>query len=156
MQFNTTTYRIQIRNGFKFHLTESAVHKILGIPCGGFPIQTKPSKQTVDFMNTFLGTTKPTPENLLSMLSENISEEAFSRIFMLHVLSILIAPNSKGLLSPKYDSALVNIESVPKYNWCLFTLSFLVHEIAKMQSTVGNKRSKLAGGCKVLLVVRNY
>ena len=96
---DTTTCRIELRNGFKFHLTESAVHKILGIPCGGFPAQTKPSKQIVYFMNTFLETTKQTPEHLLSMLSENISEEAFSRIFMLLVLSILIAPRSKGVLS---------------------------------------------------------
>ena len=119
------------RNGFKFDFNESIIHKILGIPCGEFPIQTKTTKQTVDFMNTFLGTTKPTPEHLLSMLTENMSEEAFSRIFFLLVLSILIAPSSKGVPSKKYYNALVNIESVPKYNWCLFTLAFLVHEIKK-------------------------
>ena len=148
MQFNTTTSRIELRNGFKFHLTESAVHKILGIPYGGFPIQTKPSKQTVDFMNTFLETTKPTPEHLPSMLSENISEEAFSRIFMLLVLSILIAPRSKGVLSKKYYNALVNIESVPKYNWCLFTLAFLVHEIKKCSQVLERRGQICQEGAK--------
>ena len=136
MQFNTTSCRIELRNGFKFDFNESIVDKILGIPCGGFPIQTKPTKQTVDFMNTFLGTTKPTTEHLLSMLYENISEEAFSRIFLLLVLSILIAPSSKGVPSKKYYNALVNIESVPKYNWCLFTLAFLVHEIKKCRQVL--------------------
>ena len=66
-----------------------------------FSNTNKAYKRTVDLMNKFLETTKPTPELLLSMLSENISEEAFSRIFMLLVLSILIELNSKGLLSTK-------------------------------------------------------
>lgn len=152
IQFNTTTCSIELRNGFKFKFTNSVVQKILGIPCGGLPIHTNPSKETLDFINTFFQSSNPTLEYLLSMIYDNITEEAFSRIFLFLALSTLLAPNSKGLPSKKYFSALVNIDSVPKYNRCLFGLSFLVHKIQKMQSDIRNKRTVLPGGCKLILV----
>ena len=153
-QFNTSTCSIALRNGFKFKITDDVVHKILGIPCGGLPIQTTPTNETVQFMNTFLQSTTPTPEQLFSLITPTITEEAFSRIFLLLNLSILIAPNSKGLPSKKFFSALVDIDSVPKYNWCLFALPFLIHQIRK--SDIRINPSAMTGGCKLILVVRIF
>ncbi|XBH66336.1 hypothetical protein VPH35_094864 [Triticum aestivum] len=64
-------------------------------------LQTIPTNETVQFTNTFLQSATPTTEQLFSMITPTITEEAFSRIFLLLTLSILIAPNSKGLLSKK-------------------------------------------------------
>uniref|UniRef100_A0A453C6J0 Uncharacterized protein n=1 Tax=Aegilops tauschii subsp. strangulata TaxID=200361 RepID=A0A453C6J0_AEGTS len=101
IQFNTSTCSIELKNGFKFKFTDHVVHKILCIPCGGLPIQTTPTDETVEFMNTFLQSANATPEHLFSMITPTITEEAFSRIFLLLALSILIAPNSKGTARQK-------------------------------------------------------
>ncbi|KAI4984244.1 hypothetical protein ZWY2020_047942 [Hordeum vulgare] len=126
LHFNTSTCRTELNNGFEFSFNKMVVHKILGIPCGGIPMHTNPSRQTIDLLNSILKTTSPSPEVLLTMISDNMTEESFSRIFMLLVLSTIIAPTSKGVFSKKYFSALVDVSSVAQYNWCLFTLSFLV------------------------------
>ncbi|EMS65915.1 hypothetical protein TRIUR3_16671 [Triticum urartu] len=123
LQFNTATCTLELRNGFNFEFNTSIVHKILGIP---LLINSTPTKECVDIINNFVQSSAPTTEHLIAMITDNISEEIFSTIFLLLTISSLIAPNAKGSPSKKFYSALQNISSAGKYNWCLSTLSYLV------------------------------
>lgn len=75
VQFNTTTSSIELRNGFKFNFTESVVHTILGIPCGGLPIQTNPSKEILEKIYNLVQSSAPSTELLLSLISDDNTEE---------------------------------------------------------------------------------
>uniref|UniRef100_A0A453NY13 Uncharacterized protein n=1 Tax=Aegilops tauschii subsp. strangulata TaxID=200361 RepID=A0A453NY13_AEGTS len=153
-QFNTSTCIIKLENGFKFQFTDNVVHKILGIPCGGLRIHTIPTDQTVQFMNTFLQSANATQEHIFSMISPTTTKEDFSRIFMLLALSILIAPNSKGVPTKKFFNALVDIDSdldtiganLPCPSWY----------IKLKKSDIRNNPSAMPGGCKLILVVMHF
>ncbi|XP_037434096.1 uncharacterized protein LOC119301259 [Triticum dicoccoides] len=156
LQFNTATCTLELRNGFNFEFNTSIVHKILGIPAGGLPINSTPTKECVDIINNFVQSSAPTIEHLIAMITDNISEENFSTIFLLLAISSLIAPNAKGSPSKKFYSALQNISYAGKYNWCLSTLSYLVHQIKKIKSGHHQKKAFYPGGCKLILVVAHF
>lgn len=127
--FNTVNSSIELENGFNFSLTPLVVHKILGIPLGGVPVQTRPTTRTCNLINQHFTMVPPSAEYLISLVSSDLPDETFSRIFMLIVLSTIIAPNSEGVASQEYYSALVDTSSVHKHDWCLFALSYLLASI---------------------------
>lgn len=154
--FDTSTATIELENGFSFPITPLTIHKILGIPLGGFPIQTEPTTETCDFIRKEINMETPSVEHLFSLLSENLEEDKFCRVFMLIVLSVFIAPNSEGVASRKFYSALVNIEAVAKHDWCLFTISNLVYSINEARIEKINGKDIFPRGCKLALVVSHW
>ncbi|XBI16000.1 hypothetical protein VPH35_058326 [Triticum aestivum] len=154
--FYTSTSSIELENGFSFPITPLTIHTILGIPLGGFPIQTGPTTETFDFIRQEINMETPSIEYPFSLVSENMEEDKFCRVFLLIVLSVFIALNSQGVASSKFDSALVNIEAVAKHDWCLFTISYLVYSINKAQNENNNGKHIFPRGCKLALVISYF
>lgn len=154
--FNISSCSIELSNGFKFPITPTTVHKFFGIPIGGVPVITKPSEVTYEFIQYELGTTAPTIEFLFSIINDDLPEDKFCRIFILIVLSHFVAPNSSGVASKFVYSALVDIDRISQYDWCLLCLSYMVYSIKKAR--LNNTRSKefIPGGSKLLMVISYF
>lgn len=151
--FNTLNSSIELENGFNFPITPLVVHKILGIPLGGAPLHTRPTSHTCNIIDENFSMVPPSTEYLISLVRDDLPDEAFSRIFMLIVLSTVIAPNSQGLASQEYYSALVDTNSVHNHDWCLFALSYLLASIKKLKLNLSKGIECQPEGCRLLLVV---
>ena len=155
-QFNTTNNCIELRNGFKFKFIDSVVHTILGIPFGGLPIQTNPSKEVLEKIHNLVRSSSPSTELLISLVGDDNTEETFSILFVLLPVSCLLAPNSKGYPTKKVYNLLANTQSVSNYNWCSFALSYLAHHIKKVKPDLLQKKAVMPGGCKLILVIAHF
>ena len=154
--FNTTSCSIEMGNGFKFPITTSTVHKIFGMPIGGVPVITKPSEETYEFIKHELGTTSPTIEYLFSIINDELPEDKYCRIFILILLSLFVAPNSSGVVTKFVYNAVVDIDSISQYDWCLLCLSYMVYSIKKAKLNKASTKKFIPGGSKLLMVVSSF
>ena len=104
-----------------------------GIPIGWVPVITKPSKVTYEFIQHELGTTAPTVEYLFSIINDDLPEDKLCRIFILILLSLFVAPNSSGVASKFVYIAIVHIERISQYDWCLLCLGYMLYSIKKQE-----------------------
>ena len=151
--FNTTSCSIEMPNGFKFPITTTTVHKIFGIPIGGVPVITKPSEATYEFIKHELGTTAPTIEYLFSIINDDLPQDKYCRIFILILLSLFVAPNSSGVVTKFVYKAIVDVDSISQYDWCLLCLSYMVYSIKKAKLNNSSTNKFIPGGSKLLMVV---
>uniref|UniRef100_A0A8R7UUI4 Aminotransferase-like plant mobile domain-containing protein n=1 Tax=Triticum urartu TaxID=4572 RepID=A0A8R7UUI4_TRIUA len=154
--FNTTSCSIEMGNGFKFPITTSTIHKIFGMPIGGVPVITKPSEATYEFIKHELGTTSPTIEYLFSIINDELPEDKYCRIFILILLSLFVAPNSSGVVTKFVYNAVVDIDSISQYDWCLLCLSYMVYSIKKAKLNKASTKKFIPGGCKLLMVISYF
>ncbi|VAH74779.1 unnamed protein product [Triticum turgidum subsp. durum] len=154
--FNTTSCSIETPNGFKFRITPSIVHKFFGIPIGGHPVITKPSEATYEFIQQQLGTTAPTIEYLFSIMNDDLPEEKYCKIFILILLSLFVAPNSSGVASKFVYSAIVDIDRISQYDWCLLCLSYMVYSIKKTRLKNIVNKEIIPGGSKLLMLISYF
>lgn len=153
--FNAATRTLMLPNGFKFELNPKCVHKILGIPNGGLHILrfgTLESYKIIKDQIYSRGVT-PTVSELCNQISPDLSDFEFGRLFMLLALSSFLCPNTRGACSTRYYHAVLNISSVPKYDWCSFVLDWLVSYLVKFKVHKRTTGSNVIGGCCHILVV---
>ena len=140
-------------NGLKFPIRTTTVHKIFGIPIGGVPFIMKPSEATYEFIKHELGTTAPTIEYLFSIINDDLPKDKYCRIFILILLSLFVAPNSSGVVTKFVYSAIVDVDSISQYDWCLLCLSYMVYSIKKAKLNNSSTKKFIPGGSKLLMVV---
>jgi hypothetical protein len=145
--FDVNKAAVTFENGFSFSLSPIIVYKILGIPFGWRTVQlTDSKKQSID-LDT------PSIECLCSMLTNDLDETSFSVIFMKLLLSAFIAPNGRGSASPEYYANLSDVNDIPRFDWCTFTLNWLLAHIRNFQQGVFEGSISKIGECKIILVV---
>jgi hypothetical protein len=145
--FDVNKAVVTFENGFSFSLSPIIIYKILGIPFGWRTVQlTDSRKQSLD-LDT------PSIECLCSMLTNDLDEPSFSVIFMKLLLSAFIAPNGRGSASPEYYGNLADVNEIPRFDWCTFTLNWLLAHIRNFQLGVFEGSISEMGGCKIILVV---
>lgn len=154
--FNTATRTLVLANGFEFEINSKCVHKILGIPTGGFQILSFGTIESYKIIKDQISSRGATPTvlELCSFISADLSDFEFARLFMLLALSSFLCPNTRGSCSSRYYHAVLNVSSIPKYDWCSYVLDWLVSYLAKFklhQSTFGS--NAIIGGCCHILVV---
>uniref|UniRef100_A0A453BJ24 Uncharacterized protein n=1 Tax=Aegilops tauschii subsp. strangulata TaxID=200361 RepID=A0A453BJ24_AEGTS len=60
-------------------------------------------------------------------------QEKEPRIFILILLSLFVAPNSSGVASKFVYIAIVHIERISQYDWCLLCLGYMLYSIKKQE-----------------------
>jgi hypothetical protein len=110
----------------------------------------------MDHINQIVGTNNPTVEFLCALLKNDLDEKTFSCAFMMLTLDAFIAPNGYGSASTAYYHALVDLDFVPLFDWCSFSLKWLLMSIDKYRSRLLQGIQSEIGGCKLILVVCSY
>ena len=152
-QLDTTSGTITFQNGFSFTITPMFVFKILGIPFGSKPVVINESNEASKFIHGVVHMESPTVEHLCALLTKDLDEESFTRIFMLLLLDAFLAPDGSNVPSSAYFNNLIHIDEIPQLDWCTFTLNWLMLQIKKFKLRRLQGIDEEIGGCKFILVV---
>ncbi|KAG0514139.1 hypothetical protein BDA96_10G164700 [Sorghum bicolor] len=131
--FDVATRTVKLQNGSSFELNAFVVHQVLGVPLGGRRIRDSASKTEKEIIANDTGTSTIalTIEQLINLVTRDLTGDKFARIFMLISLAIFLCPTSYGSASKHYYSAIAFVMDIPKYDWCSFILDWLVDGIVK-------------------------
>ena len=153
--FETASNTVNLPHGFSFSLNSSVVHKVLGIPHTSRQIQCSTTEDSYQFMKSQFKSDGRTPsvDELVAIISPDISGDHFARAFMLLVLSSFLCPNKRNMASSKYYSSLVSVPEIKEFDWCSLVLQWLTSSIRKFQNCKSLGQSIPTGGCAFLLVV---
>lgn len=157
INFDVTTKTLKAPNGFSFTFNAKVVERIFSIPAGGRPIWCKGSLEDLQFIQNQVPSEGPTPsvEELCALITPDLRGCEFARAFMLLALSSFLCPNTRGVCSTRYYSALTCIPLINQYDWCSFVLDWLLSYIRKYQLKGSSHSNDTIGGCGFLLVVCN-
>jgi hypothetical protein len=153
-RFDTESYTVTLENGFSFTITPSFVYNILGIPFGPDAIQMRSNLEDHEFINELLNGQTPKVEYLCSVLTMELDELTFSRLFLILIIDAFIAPTPTGSASQLLYHYVVNIKTVSTLDWCSFALKMLLDsiDILPIKQTTrngsSNRRMQAYLGCK--------
>ncbi|KAL6657461.1 hypothetical protein ACP70R_005241 [Stipagrostis hirtigluma subsp. patula] len=156
--FDEDSKTLVLPNGFSFTLNSRCVHKLTGIPYGGTEIRCSGSLETYEFIRCRIQSKGRTPsvDELCAMISSDLTDAQFARIFMLLVLSTFLCPNTRGVCSTRYYSALVCVSSIRDCDWSSFTLDWFISYVKKYKASKQKTNSSLTGGCGLILVMSYF
>ncbi|XP_048544743.1 uncharacterized protein LOC125523723 [Triticum urartu] len=159
--FDCDSRTVNVPNVGSFEINPFTVHQILGIPLGGRlidKIATSEARRVIA-EDTGIHSTGPSISHLMKLLSDDLPDEKFLRIFMLILLSTFLCPTSHSCASPDYFNGIVETDDIASYDWCSFALDWLVEKIRQFQISLskptmkGKEQSISLGGCLMIPLV---
>ncbi|KAE8768657.1 hypothetical protein D1007_59837 [Hordeum vulgare] len=159
--FDCDSRTVNVPNVGNFEINPFTVHQILGIPLGGRlidKIATSEARRVIA-EDTGIHSTGPSISHLMNLLSDDLTDEKFLRIFMLILLSTFLCPTSHSCASPDYFNGIVDTDDIANYDWCSFALDWLVEKIRQFQISLskptvkGKEQSISLGGCLMIPLV---
>ncbi|XP_044961196.1 uncharacterized protein LOC123412306 [Hordeum vulgare subsp. vulgare] len=159
--FDCDSRTVNVPNVGSFEINPFTVHQILGIPLGGRlidKIATSEARRVIA-EDTGIHSTGPSISHLMNLLSDDLTDEKFLRIFMLILLSTFLCPTSHSCASPDYFNGIVDTDDIANYDWCSFALDWLVEKIRQFQISLskptvkGKEQSISLGGCLMIPLV---
>ncbi|CAM0913174.1 unnamed protein product [Alopecurus aequalis] len=159
--FDCESRTVNVPNVGSFEINPFTVHQILGIPLGGRLIDKVATNEArrVIAEDTGIRSTGPSISHLMTLLSDDLTDEKFLRIFMLILLSTFLCPTSHSCASPDYFNGIVDTDDIANHDWCSFALDWLVEKIRQFQISLskpiveGKEQSISLGGCLMIPLV---
>ncbi|PNT72345.1 uncharacterized protein LOC100833484 isoform X2 [Brachypodium distachyon] len=156
--FDCDSRTVNVPNVGSFEINPFTVHQILGIPLGGKLIDKVATNEARGAIaeDTGIRSSGPSISHLSTILSDDLTDEKFLRIFMLLLLSTFLCPTSHPCASPDYYNGIVDTDDIANHDWCSFALDWLVEKIRQFQISLskptveGKEQSISLGGCLLI------